>query len=124
MAEQTFDFQAKKVDKTALESFGKEKTLREPCNPEAIAYCTKIYKLGAKVKEAKERGFEPMSIIALMELHPECGTKVRSYMPSAGGNGFKPRGMNEEKIMALLSAYGIPEELIAEAIAYHKPRNS
>ena len=117
-----YTFKAKKPTDVELESFQQEKTDRDPCNPDAIAYCTKLFKLQPYVDEAKDRGFKPKSIIALMELHPTCGKKIRSFMPSAGGNGFAPRGMKEDKIKGLLECYGIPDELIDEAIAYHKPQ--
>lgn len=117
-----YTFKAKKPTDKELEDFQQAKTDREPCNPEAIAYCIKLYKLQPYVEEAAKHSFFPKSIIALMELHPTCGKKVRSYMPSAGGNGFAPRSMQEDKLKALLMLYGIPEELIDEAIAYHKPQ--
>ena len=117
-----YTFKALKPTDAELESFQQAKTDREPCNPDAIAYCTKLFKLQAYVDEAKEHSFIPKSIIALMELHPVCGRKLRSYMPSAGGKGFAPRKMQEDKIKALLQLYGIPDELIDEAIAYHKPQ--
>lgn len=117
-----YTFKALKPTDKELEQFQQAKTDREPCNPDAIAYCIKVFKLQPYVEEAAKHGFVPKSIIALMELHPVCGRKIRSYMPSAGGNGFAPRKMQEDKIKALLVLYGIPEELIDEAIAYHRPQ--